>query len=443
MRKIVGLFLATAVAGMVGCTKSQDGISYVRIAPSIQTRVTGLHFDAGDQIGLSVMRGSETFVTNCVMTYDGEAFAAPDLVWYSDLDQTSTLTAYYPYSDKGVPARFSIAADQRDGLASSDMLVAVRKDVKPSATPVGMLFYHVMSQLSVIVVNTSSSAVTGVTIEGLSPEAEIDFSVPSAKVVSGAAVAVKTCCVTPDARYRAILVPQQAALTVCVETQDGKQHRETLSSALLESGKRYDLSVLVTNLDISLSLSGEINDWQDGGDLGGDSKPENPGTVDYGGQTYTTMKLGGRIWMAENLRYQPAGVSVGTGGLWNPAGGPSQLGKQGYLYNYAVATAGVSATTDAPLQGICPAGWHIPDENELAALAADTNCPSNFFACAGYMIVRLGDESYSAPTKGHLMGATQTEGVCKTLSYSSTSAAVASSVSVNYGISVRCVKNVN
>lgn len=92
-----------------------------------QTRVTGLHFDTGDRIGLSIAKGSETYVQNVLMTYDGTAFTAADLLWYNDSNEKSTLTAYHPYSEQGMPAEFSVATDQTSGGASSDLLVAVKK----------------------------------------------------------------------------------------------------------------------------------------------------------------------------------------------------------------------------------------------------------------------------------------------------------------------------
>jgi len=117
--------------------------------------------------------------------------------------------------------------------------------------------------------------------------------VPTASAKAGAAAAeIETFEVTPDASYRAILVPQQGALTVTVSTRDGKSRSKTLSSATLESGRRYDMSVLVTNIDIELNLSGEVSDWEDGGSLdegdGGEASE-----LEYGGDTYRTAKIGG------------------------------------------------------------------------------------------------------------------------------------------------------
>ena len=214
------LLTALAAAALAaGCSKSDTGTPCVKIAPTIQTRVTGLHFDTGDRIGLSIAKGSETYAQNVPMTYDGTAFTAADLLWYNDSNEKSTLTAYHPYSEQGMPAEFSVATDQTSGGASSDLLVAVKKEVTPSSAPVGMLFYHVMSQLTIVLTNNSDAPVTGVTVGGLVPTAVVDFTVPSAAAKSGAAAAdVEAFEVTADAAYRAILVPQQATLTVTVAT---------------------------------------------------------------------------------------------------------------------------------------------------------------------------------------------------------------------------------
>ena len=260
------LLAAALAAGFLlvsGCADNREALPGVRITPTIKTRVTGLHFDAGDCIGLSILKGTESYVENHPMTYEGSAFTGSGLLWYNDLNATSTLTAYYPYSAAGAPAEFSVALDQTGGCASSDLLGAVKRDVTPGSAPVGMLFYHLMSQLTIVITNTSDAEVSGVTVGGLAPTATVDLTVPTAAAKEGvAAAAVKTFEVTPDAAYRVVLVPQQAALTVTVATRDGKSHSKTIPAAMLDSGKQYDMSVVVTNIDITVSLSGDVSDWQ-------------------------------------------------------------------------------------------------------------------------------------------------------------------------------------
>ena len=92
------LLTALAAAALAaGCSKSDTGTPCVKIAPTIQTRVTGLHFDTGDRIGLTISKGSAPYAENVPMTYDGTAFTASGLSWYNDLNEKSVLTAYYPY----------------------------------------------------------------------------------------------------------------------------------------------------------------------------------------------------------------------------------------------------------------------------------------------------------------------------------------------------------
>lgn len=144
MRKI--LFMALAVLIAAGCAESEKGTLCVKIAPAIRTRVTGLHFDTGDRIGLTISKGSAPYAENVPMTYDGTAFTASGLSWYNDLNEKSVLTAYYPYAEGGRPDEFTVSSDQTQGNGSSDLLAAVKTDVTPVSAPVGMIFYHVMSQ---------------------------------------------------------------------------------------------------------------------------------------------------------------------------------------------------------------------------------------------------------------------------------------------------------
>lgn len=399
-RQLLLALLAAGLAAAPGCADKRDAVPGIRITPSIKTRVTGLHFDTGDCIGLTVTKNGSDYVRNHQMTYDGSAFTASGLLWYNDLNETSTLTAYFPYSASGVPDEFSVARDQSAGCASSDLLGAVG---------------------------------------GFVPTASVDLSVPTASAKAGVVAAeIETFEVTPDASYRAILVPQQGALTVTVSTRDGKSRSKTLSSATLESGRRYDMSVLVTNIDIELKLSGEVSDWEDGGSLdegdGGEASE-----LEYGGDTYRTAKIGGQVWMAENLRYQPAGTEIGDG-VWYPEEGLSAVAEKGLLYDYKTVTGGATVRSGTPLRGICPEGWHVPALAELEALLA-AGPAAGFFRCAGYWIVNGTSNRYGDADKGYLISCEATAERSGCLVYSTTTDPVTGEVPLGYGLSVRCVKD--
>lgn len=433
MNRILLAAVLAVSAVVSGCAEKQDAHPSVKITPTIKTRVTGLHFDTGDQIGLTILRGTDPYFTNQLMTYEGSAFSGSGLLWYNDLNETSTLTAYYPYSSAGVPAEFSVVPDQRGGCASSDLLGAVKRNVTPGSAPVGMVFYHLMSQLTIVITNNSDAAVASVSVGGLVPTATVDLTVPTAAAKTGAAAAeIRAFEVTPDAAYRVILAPQQAALTVTVGTADGKSHSKTIASAELLSGKQYDMSVTVTNIDISVSLSGDVSDWGDGGSL--DDGGNDAGELTYEGDTYPTAKIDGRVWMAENLRYAPAGATLETD-MWHSEFGLSA----GMLYNYATATGG-AATGDGPIQGICPAGWHLPTVAEFESLAASAERPADFLDYPGFR------NEYGASggekSKGYLLGGDLAEeGRVQCLLYSTDSAPATKDMPVENYFPLRCVKD--
>ena len=112
----------------------------------------------------------------------------------------------------------------------------------------------------------------------------------------------------------------------------------------------------------------------------------------YGDETYKCKRFGDMIWMTENLRYIPAGSTVGTPGtegvnIFYPYSTDSKtttaltdeasIDKFGYLYS-AKAVFGEEITVSnahsfTGAQGICPAGWHIPTRAEMLALCGNSN----------------------------------------------------------------------
>ena len=181
MKHIAPLLAALASAALIGCTASAgdtpsaDGP--IRIAPFI-TRVSGPNFDPGDCIGLTVELPGSRYADNAPLTYDGKVFSSPDLIWYNDLHETSTLYAYYPYQAEATPARFTVRTDQRNAAdyGASDLLAAVREAVTPAETAIDMRFDHLLSRLVVHIDNRSSAAAERVLIAGTVGTAEVNIA---------------------------------------------------------------------------------------------------------------------------------------------------------------------------------------------------------------------------------------------------------------------------
>lgn len=81
------------------------------------------------------------------------------------------------------------------------------------------------------------------------------------------------------------------------------------------------------------------------------------------GRIYKTNKVGGRIWMAENLAWTPP-----AGNFWWPNNDSATNSKYGRLYDWNTIMSG-SPSYDSKtgnVKGICPTGWHLPSNNEWA-----------------------------------------------------------------------------
>lgn len=81
------------------------------------------------------------------------------------------------------------------------------------------------------------------------------------------------------------------------------------------------------------------------------------------GQVYKTVCIGGKVWMAENLKYDaPGSVCYNND--------PANCTIYGKLYDWATVLAGAQGSYASPsgVRGICPQGWHLPSENEYILL---------------------------------------------------------------------------
>jgi uncharacterized protein (TIGR02145 family) len=83
------------------------------------------------------------------------------------------------------------------------------------------------------------------------------------------------------------------------------------------------------------------------------------------GKTYKKVVIGTQTWMGENLNYDVPNVTsdVCYGGRVD------SCAKYGRLYNWSTAMNGASSSSLSPsrVQGVCPAGWHVPSNAEWTA----------------------------------------------------------------------------
>jgi uncharacterized protein (TIGR02145 family) len=92
--------------------------------------------------------------------------------------------------------------------------------------------------------------------------------------------------------------------------------------------------------------------------------------TDYDGNVYNTVKIGEQCWMKENLRTSHYANGAEVSNRRMPAGDPANVTAYGYLYNWNEVMNSATATNANPsgVQGICPAGWHVPSAAEWSQL---------------------------------------------------------------------------
>jgi uncharacterized protein (TIGR02145 family) len=119
------------------------------------------------------------------------------------------------------------------------------------------------------------------------------------------------------------------------------------------------------------------------------------GSVTYSGQTYKTVTIGTQTWMAENLNYYVDGSGCYGHDLANCT-------KYGRLYEWAMAMALPSScnTTSclsqisAKHKGICPTGYHIPnnaDWDKLTAYVGEETAGRDLKATVGWALCGSGN----------------------------------------------------
>lgn len=97
---------------------------------------------------------------------------------------------------------------------------------------------------------------------------------------------------------------------------------------------------------------------------------------------YHTVPFGGQCWMKENLRttkyadntslLMGSSLSTDTAYWYYPNNDASNKSTYGLLYNRKAVMNGAASSNANPsgIQGICPAGWHVPSDAEWQQLTS-------------------------------------------------------------------------
>lgn len=365
MKKILTFMFAAAL--LASCQQEEKEAtaigtsSRITIAPII-TRATEVNFENTDQIGVTVTQSNDfVYASNKLMTFNDGVFTG-DLLWYPEGNDESQIVAYYPYNAAGTPTSFTVKADQTTGYGASDLIAASKSGVLPSTNAIVMNFKHLLTKLVINVENNTQSSISSVVLKGSVPTAILDLAALSVTADENVATTdIIAQAVTANKVYRAIVIPQTVAFTLEVTTADGKTLSQRLASTTLVQGGQYSVNVRVLPDDIIVTLSGEIDNWTDEGEIGADNEVPFEEHLDenyflYDGVKYNTVTFAnGTTWMAEPLIYLPKGFTPSTdptadSHIWYPyeivdgttvaTTDISTIKELGYLYDLQAALGG-------------------------------------------------------------------------------------------------------
>lgn len=442
-------FLAMVALLAVGCKQTDpDGpkeASVVKIEPVI-TRATSTNFEQGDQIGLTVIKADATVhADNACLTYEeaSKAFTG-SLKWYEDGGQKCSLKAFYPYQSAGFPETFTVASDQSKGAGSSDFMVASKNDVYPQHDAVAMVFQHYLSQIIINVINPAGADIESVQLTGLIPTANIAVDESGVVTVTPAEVDLDDVTAQPvvaNKQYRAIVIPQTATFGLSVSVASGSVLVKGIPDATLKPGYTYNIDVEISADNVVATISGEIQNWEDGGNLSSiDIEVPFEEHLDenyfaYDGQTYSVAFMDdGKWWMTQNLSFLPKGAAPSadlnnvTAGVFYPivmnegktavefSTEDEDIVANGYLYQSEFAlglkVGALTSVADAEAlegaQGICPKGWHIPTADDILGLVGKAVSPLTTNVNAPYydsnkgnaLIELLNEDNFNAAAWG-------------------------------------------
>ena len=112
---------------------------------------------------------------------------------------------------------------------------------------------------------------------------------------------------------------------------------------------------------------------------------------DNDNNAYPTVQIGGQCWTKTNMRTtrfnDASTIQLSSNAnsstipyRFYPDGDPSKVQLYGYLYNWAAVVHNDGASNNIPsgVEGICPAGWHVPSMAEMKQLANYVSSQSQF-----------------------------------------------------------------
>lgn len=247
-----------------------------RIGPV--SRAAGTEWGENDQIGISGVSGTKTYVNVKYSIADAASGrftpAGAGIFYHTTADVV--FTAYYPFrGTDGMSQRFIMGdtrAVNQTATAQPGIDYLWAQATGSYKKTVNFAFDHRMSRLSLTFTNGDDIDVSGLTaysVEGLMMEGRFDSTTGTATAIGTA----ETLTISDPALKSLILYPQTTDGSVKISaTVSGQTYSCNLNIAELKAGMDYAISIRVSMTGLTVSSS-SINPWGNGGDFTGEATP--------------------------------------------------------------------------------------------------------------------------------------------------------------------------
>lgn len=266
-------------------------ITFSSKVSSNNTRVTNTAFEKGDKVGLyATISGTsltdKRYIDNPWMECgDNGSFIPEKTVFYPTGEATLDFISYFPYQQEGVQAGkstipVSVQPDQSDlkNLASSDFLVATKKDVESSEDAVILSYRHKFTKIKITITPGKGEEITQmynsnpkIIATGFKTKADYDLE-------KGVFVNLSNeTDITPSGRWNLIdgalsgkefiVIPQNVNTeTKFIMEWNGKIYTCTMPELTMKESTqcKIDITALQTTSQTLTGIVGEIEDWADG-----------------------------------------------------------------------------------------------------------------------------------------------------------------------------------
>ena len=298
--------IMTAVLWASACTKdncSKNGAGgSITLSSEVQfgaqPRLQDVQIFNGQSLSLFVTRtgsiadADQLYINNRITADGAGGFAYRIPMFYPSDGRAVDFYAIHPYSASTTlasPLAFSVQTDQtlQANYLNSDLLFGGRANVTPQTAAVPLTFYHRLSKLDFIVTTRSTSIdlgkLTAITVLGTLPQTTINTRTGDITAAAGTAATIRaygnavvsgTSGNQTVTGYTAIIVPQtvpgaQQFIGLMIDGQ--MKYHTPVTSLSFSEGTKYAVTLDVS--DTGITLTSQIEDWTDGGSIGGPAGP--------------------------------------------------------------------------------------------------------------------------------------------------------------------------